>query len=63
MYVSLFVSGPAGFLLLASGLVEHGSGSSSPLKYSHLDIASSAGDYPDPATGSPLLALTETYIL
>lgn len=63
MYVILFVLGPAGFLLLASGLDKHGSGSSSPIKYSHLDIAASAGDYPDPATGSPVLALTETYIL
>ncbi|XP_066154589.1 putative aminopeptidase W07G4.4 isoform X1 [Euwallacea fornicatus] len=55
--------GPVGFLLLASGLIDHGSGSSNPLKYSHLDIAGSAGDLPDPATGSPVLALSRAYVL
>jgi leucyl aminopeptidase len=28
-----------------------------PIKYSHLDIAGSAGDVPEDATGSPILAL------
>lgn len=55
--------GPAAFLLLASGLGKHGSGSEHPIKYSHLDIAASAGDVPDPATGSPVLALAQTYLL
>ncbi|VEN36631.1 unnamed protein product [Callosobruchus maculatus] len=55
--------GPAAFLILASGLDEHGSGSRSPLQYSHLDIASSAGSLPLPATGSPVLALAEQYLL
>nr|CAI5861878.1 unnamed protein product [Callosobruchus analis] len=55
--------GPAAFLIMASGLDEHGSGSRNPLKYSHLDIASSAGDLPHPATGSPVLALAEQYLL
>jgi leucyl aminopeptidase len=55
--------GPAAFLILASGLDEHGSGSAKPLKYSHLDIAASAGEYPKPATGSPVLALAKAYLL
>ncbi|CAH1122395.1 unnamed protein product [Ceutorhynchus assimilis] len=55
--------GPAAFLLLASGLDKHGSGSSNPLKYSHLDIAASAGHLPSPATGAPLLALAQSYLL
>jgi leucyl aminopeptidase len=44
-------------------LDEHGSGSAKPLKYSHLDIAASAGEYPKPATGSPVLALAKAYLL
>jgi len=58
-----FYLGPAAFLLLSSGLDKYGSGSSTPIKYSHLDIAASAGDLPDPATGSPVFALAHTYIL
>lgn len=55
--------GPGAFLILASGLDEHGSGDSIPLKYSHLDIAGSAGDFPNPATGAPVLALANKYLL
>ncbi|CAH1154254.1 unnamed protein product [Phaedon cochleariae] len=55
--------GPAAFLIMASGLEKHGSGSSQPLKYSHLDIAASSGDLPNPATGSPILALAQAYLL
>ncbi|KAL1498053.1 hypothetical protein ABEB36_008913 [Hypothenemus hampei] len=55
--------GPVGFLLLASGLINHGSGSATPIKYSHFDIAASAGNLPSPATGSPVLALAKAYIL
>ncbi|KAL1138271.1 hypothetical protein AAG570_009960, partial [Ranatra chinensis] len=54
--------GPAAFLILASGLNEHGLDSDRPLCYSHLDIAGSAGDVPEPATGAPILALTSRYI-
>ncbi|XP_060528803.1 putative aminopeptidase W07G4.4 [Cylas formicarius] len=54
---------PAAFLLLASGLDKYGSDSQKPLKYSHLDIAASAGSFPDPATGSPVLALVQKYLL
>lgn len=55
--------GPAGFLLLASGLDEHGSKSAKPLKYSHLDIAGSAGDFPNDPTGASVLALGNLYLL
>lgn len=52
---------PAAFMILASGLKDHGSDSSKPLKYSHLDIAGSAGDHPFTPTGSPILALAKTH--
>lgn len=55
--------GPAAFLILASGLKEHGSADAVPLKYSHLDIAASAGCFPHPATGAPVLALANKYLL
>jgi len=54
---------PAAFLILASGLDKHGSGNDKPLKYSHLDIAASAGDFPLPATGAPILALAKAFLL
>lgn len=55
--------GPAGFLLLASGLDKYGSDSDKPLKYSHLDIAGSSGSLPEDPTGAPLLALANLYLL
>ncbi|KAG8223569.1 hypothetical protein J437_LFUL003033 [Ladona fulva] len=54
--------GPAAFLILSSGLDKHGLDSSVPIKYSHLDIAASAGDYPDEPTASPILALYAAYL-
>lgn len=54
---------PAGFLLLASGLIKHGSNSEKPLAYSHLDIAASAGELPNEATGVPILALAKMFLL
>jgi hypothetical protein len=36
--------GPAAFLIMASGLEEHGCNSKSPLPYSHIDIAGSCGN-------------------
>ncbi|KAJ9601607.1 hypothetical protein L9F63_000215, partial [Diploptera punctata] len=53
--------GPAGFLLLNT-IYEHGSESTKPLKYSHFDIAASAGDLPDDATGAPVLGLAAHYL-
>ncbi|XP_053679398.1 putative aminopeptidase W07G4.4 [Anopheles nili] len=54
--------GPAAFLMMATGLDKCGLNSSQPIKYSHLDIAGSAGDVPDTPTGSPILALVRTHL-
>jgi len=54
--------GPAGFLMLVSGLDKHGSESKVPLRYSHIDIAASSGDLPDDATGAPILGLVGLYL-
>ncbi|XP_052902934.1 putative aminopeptidase W07G4.4 [Anopheles moucheti] len=54
--------GPAAFLMLATGLDKCGLGSSHPIKYSHLDIAGSAGDVPHTPTGSPILALAQAHL-
>lgn len=48
---------PAAFLMRASGLDKHGLDSKHPLKYSHMDIAGSAGPYPGIPTGAPMIAL------
>uniref|UniRef100_A0A182QX85 Cytosol aminopeptidase domain-containing protein n=1 Tax=Anopheles farauti TaxID=69004 RepID=A0A182QX85_9DIPT len=54
--------GPAAFLMLATGLDKCGLASSHPIKYSHLDIAGSAGDIPETPTGSPILALAQAHL-
>ncbi|XP_035795110.1 putative aminopeptidase W07G4.4 [Anopheles albimanus] len=54
--------GPAAFLMMATGLDKCGLKSAYPIKYSHLDIAGSAGDVPDTPTGSPILALARTHL-
>uniref|UniRef100_A0A182XK17 Cytosol aminopeptidase domain-containing protein n=1 Tax=Anopheles quadriannulatus TaxID=34691 RepID=A0A182XK17_ANOQN len=54
--------GPAAFLMLATGLDKCGLSSAHPIKYSHLDIAGSAGDVPDTPTGSPILALAQAHL-
>ncbi|XP_058169775.1 putative aminopeptidase W07G4.4 [Anopheles ziemanni] len=54
--------GPAAFLILASGLDQCGRENATPIKYSHLDIAGSAGDVPHTPTGSPILALVRTHL-
>lgn len=55
--------GPVAFLLLASGLDKHGTGSSLPVKYSHMDIAGSTGRFPITITGAPILTLASSYLL
>ncbi|XP_032663447.1 putative aminopeptidase W07G4.4 isoform X1 [Odontomachus brunneus] len=55
--------GPAAFLIRASGLDKHGVASEKPVKYSHLDIAGSAGNFPDRPTGSPILALAKAFLV
>ncbi|XP_069678900.1 putative aminopeptidase W07G4.4 isoform X2 [Periplaneta americana] len=54
--------GPAGFLILVSGLDKHGSESKIPLNYSHIDIAASSGDVPHDATGAPILGLVSLHL-
>ncbi|KAL7023436.1 hypothetical protein ACKWTF_012610 [Chironomus riparius] len=53
---------PAAFLIVASGLDKHDASSSIPLKYTHLDVAGSAGEVPDPPTGASLLSLSQLHL-
>ncbi|CRL05934.1 CLUMA_CG019082, isoform A [Clunio marinus] len=54
---------PAAFLIMASGLDHHDASSTKPIKYTHLDIAGSAGDIPHPPTGAPILALAQLHLM
>ncbi|KAJ8005770.1 hypothetical protein DPEC_G00121340 [Dallia pectoralis] len=54
---------PAAFLIMASGLDKYGVDSSTPLPYSHVDIAGSSGPFPGVPTGAPILAMATHYIL
>lgn len=54
---------PAAFIIMASGLDQNDADSDKPLKYTHLDIAGSAGDIPDPPTGAPILALAQLHLI
>ncbi|GAB1598632.1 putative aminopeptidase W07G4.4 [Argonauta hians] len=54
---------PAAFLIMASGMDKHGIDSSTPIPYSHIDIAGSSGPFPGVPTGAPVLALSSQYIL
>merc|ERR1712042_53415 len=53
---------PGAFLMQVSGLHKHMLNSEQPLKYSHLDIAGSAGDLPHPTTGAPVPALIKWFL-
>jgi len=53
---------PGAFLMQVSGLHKHMMNSEQPLKYSHLDIAGSAGDLPHPTTGAPVPALIKWFL-
>lgn len=55
--------GPAAFLLMTSGMREHGSHAELQLPYCHLDIAGSSGPFPGLATGSPIVGLLKHYNL
>lgn len=55
--------GPSAFLIMASGLNKHGRESGTPIKYCHLDVAGSAGTFPNPTTGAPILALARRFLL
>ncbi|XP_063236787.1 putative aminopeptidase W07G4.4 [Bacillus rossius redtenbacheri] len=54
--------GAGTFLVLASGLDEHGLDSDRPLKYTHLDIAPSATTSTDEGTGCPILGLYAHFV-
>jgi len=54
---------PAGFLILASGLDEHNLVSKTPLPYTHVDCAGSAGSIGSLPTAAPLLMFAAKYIL
>ncbi|ALC46807.1 Dip-B, partial [Drosophila busckii] len=53
---------PAAFMITATGLDKHGLESEHPLKYTHLDIAGSAGEYPEMPTAAPIVALVKTHL-
>lgn len=55
--------GPGAFLIMASGLDKHGRETKKPLPYSHLDVAASAGYFPDTPTGAPILALAKRFLV
>lgn len=42
---------------------QHGLDSNKPVRYTHLDIAASSGHVPENATGAPVLALANRYLL
>jgi len=54
---------PTAFLILTSGLKDHGVDSEKPLKYAHLDIAGSEGSFPGLPSGAPIAALVQHYFL
>merc|ERR1712115_128092 len=53
---------PAAFMMRVAGLDNHMMSSSQPLKYSHLDIAGSSGNLPDPTTGASVPALVKWFL-
>ncbi|CAD5232065.1 unnamed protein product [Bursaphelenchus xylophilus] len=53
---------PCAFLIQASRLDEHGISSQKPIRYSHIDIGSSMGEYPATTFPCPLLALSAKHI-
>eukprot|EP00047_Mylnosiga_fluctuans_P003066 m.227296 g.227296 ORF g.227296 m.227296 type:complete len:609 (+) comp11567_c0_seq1:63-1889(+) len=54
---------PAAFMAVASGVNKHGLDSATQIAYSHLDIAGSTKDWPEPVSGAPIPALTAAFIL
>lgn len=44
-------------------IFQHGKDSSTPLPYSHVDIAGSSGPFPGVPTASPLVAFTASFAL
>jgi leucyl aminopeptidase len=55
---------PAAFIIMGSGLDEHGIDSKRPLKYTHIDMAGAEGpDFPSVPWGSPVAALAARYVV
>ncbi|KAM7540222.1 hypothetical protein Aperf_G00000037969 [Anoplocephala perfoliata] len=54
---------PAAFMIMASGLDEHGLDKERELPYVHVDIAGSAGKITEVPTASPISTLTAAFIL
>ncbi|KAH8312736.1 hypothetical protein KR044_012597, partial [Drosophila immigrans] len=54
---------PAAFMIQATGLDNHGLNSHRPIRYTHLDIAGSAGEHPDMPTAAPIVALAKTHLI
>ena len=54
---------PAAFLNRASGMDKHGSNSTRPLRYTHMDIAGSSGLFPGVPTGAPIVALAHAFVI
>ncbi|RCN30547.1 cytosol aminopeptidase family, catalytic domain protein [Ancylostoma caninum] len=54
---------PAAFLIMASRLDEHGCDSEHPLKFTHIDIGSAAGDHPETSLPNPLVTLVAESVL
>jgi len=53
---------PSAFLIMASGLDEHGNDSARKLSYSHVDIAGASGPFPGKPTGAPLPSFYQQFI-
>jgi len=53
---------PGAFLAEVSGVTKHGVSSDKPIKYSHIDIAGAAGDFPSNPTAVPILALASYFL-
>ena len=53
---------PATFMMQVAGLDKHMVSSKQPLKYSHLDIAGSSGNLPDPTTGASVAAIVKFFL-
>ncbi|XP_076437665.1 putative aminopeptidase W07G4.4 [Babylonia areolata] len=54
---------PSAFLIMTSGMDQHGVDSNQPYPYSHLDIAGSSGPFPGIPTAAPVVAMAACYVL
>eukprot|EP01006_Ploeotia_vitrea_P016062 TRINITY_DN46530_c0_g1_i1.p1 TRINITY_DN46530_c0_g1~~TRINITY_DN46530_c0_g1_i1.p1 ORF type:complete len:531 (+),score=91.39 TRINITY_DN46530_c0_g1_i1:47-1594(+) len=52
---------PMAFMMVGAGLDKHCIDADKPVRYSHMDIAGAAGFFPDPPTGSPVVALAAKF--